>query len=85
MNTDLARKGGGPHHWLYKPGFYAVNEHFQRVDGPTNSNMTTDKIVAHHYVRKSLEAHQPPQLQCMNPCTKSDSCRMEVHALQIVG
>lgn len=57
VNTDLAHKIAGPHHWKYKPGFYAVNEHFHRVDGPRNRNITTDKIVIHHYVLKSLEAH----------------------------
>lgn len=56
VNTDLAdHPGGDPHHWIYKPGFYAVTERFQRVNGPMNDHITTDKIAIHHYVLKSRE------------------------------
>ena len=42
-----------PHHFNYTGGMYAVNEHFQRVDGPTYAPATVDKIALHHYVLKS--------------------------------
>jgi len=56
-NTEWGRNPDGPHHWSYKPGFYAVNEHFQRVDGYWNHNVSLDKIAIHHYVLKSLEEY----------------------------
>lgn len=59
-NTEWGRNPDGPHHWSYKPGFYAVNEHFQRVDGYWNHNVSLDKIAIHHYVLKSLEVPAPP-------------------------
>lgn len=55
VNTDLAEKVEGPHDWKYKPGFHAVDEHFQKVIGPKNHNVTTDKLAIHHYVLKSFE------------------------------
>ena len=56
INTDLAdHPGKDPHHWIYKPGFSAVNEHFRRVEGPRNEHVTTDKIVINHYLLKSFE------------------------------
>ena len=44
-----------PHHFNYTDGKYAVNEHFQRVDGPTYVPATVDKIALHHYVLKSAQ------------------------------
>jgi hypothetical protein len=49
-----------PHHFNYTDGMYAVNEHFQRVDGPTYAPATVDKIALHHYVLKS---EQVPDLR----------------------
>ena len=45
--------GCRPHHFNFTDGMYAVNEHFQRVDGPTYGPATVDKIALHHYVLKS--------------------------------
>lgn len=44
-----------PHTFSYAEGKYAVNERFQRIDGPTNDNVTYDNIALHHYVLKSEE------------------------------
>lgn len=44
-----------PHTFSYSGNKYAVNEHFQRVDGPLHPNVTYDKIALHHYVLKSEE------------------------------
>ena len=78
VNTDLAdHPGKDPHHWIYKSGFYAVTEHFQRVNGPSNDHVTTDKIVIHHYVLKSFEARIG--LRCSphapGPCLRTMSHR----------
>jgi hypothetical protein len=44
-----------PHTFTYAPGAYAVDEHFQRVNGPRHAVKTIDKVALHHYVLKSLE------------------------------
>ena len=47
------------HHFTYRDGMYAVNEHFQRVVKPKNFAepwlLTHDKVSLHHYVLKSRE------------------------------
>lgn len=43
------------HHFSFNAGKYAVNEHFQRVEGPRCKPVTVDRIALHHYVLKSEE------------------------------
>ena len=40
--------------WTYKPPFYAVDEHFERADGPQLpvGQSTVDRIALYHYVVK---------------------------------
>lgn len=57
VNTKHWEHVVGPHDWKYQEGFYAVNERFQRVDGPWNHNVTYDKISINHYVLKSFEEY----------------------------
>lgn len=57
-NTDFVDDTRGPHHFNYTSGKYAVDEHFQRVDGPVHKSATRDKIALHHYVLKSEEEYR---------------------------
>ncbi|AUJ29547.1 glycosyltransferase family 2 protein [Liquorilactobacillus hordei] len=44
-----------PHGAFYLPGYYAVNEKSQIVDGPFSQDVETDKIQINHYFTKSEE------------------------------
>ncbi len=48
-----------PHAFAYVEGKYAVDQHFQRIDGPTNHNVSADKVIVNHYFTKSLEVRRP--------------------------
>lgn len=47
--------GPDPHHALYSPGKYAVDENFDRIDGPRTVNASYRRIALNHYPIKSLE------------------------------
>ncbi|KAK9814278.1 hypothetical protein WJX72_003319 [[Myrmecia] bisecta] len=51
----LAGVGDTPHDFLYRDGKYAVNEAFQKTDGPRSKGVSTDRVALYHYVIKSLE------------------------------
>ncbi|KAK9811751.1 hypothetical protein WJX72_009499 [[Myrmecia] bisecta] len=52
------RSGPDPHHFVYSGPIYAVNEQFQRVDGPRTDAPSFQHIALHHYALKSLEEFQ---------------------------
>lgn len=35
---------GDPHHFRYRPGYFAVNEQWQRVDGPFTANVSISQV-----------------------------------------
>lgn len=47
-----------PHTFTYTHGRRAVNERFAFVDGPVHAYHTSQKIVLHHYVSKSMAENQ---------------------------
>lgn len=47
--------GPDPHHALYTPGKYAVDENFERIDGPRTVNASYRRVALNHYPIKSLE------------------------------
>lgn len=44
-----------PHGAFYLPGYYAVNEKKQEVDGPFSQSVNTDRVQINHYFTKSEE------------------------------
>eukprot|EP00270_Netrium_digitus_P008791 TRINITY_DN2645_c0_g1_i2.p1 TRINITY_DN2645_c0_g1~~TRINITY_DN2645_c0_g1_i2.p1 ORF type:complete len:345 (+),score=52.32 TRINITY_DN2645_c0_g1_i2:268-1302(+) len=50
-----AASAGNPHNFIYKDGFFAVNNEFQRVDGPLHSPAVLGAIYLNHYNVKSQE------------------------------
>lgn len=42
------------HHFQYAPGSYAVDENFERVDGPFTQSVSIQKLRINHYWSKSL-------------------------------
>lgn len=49
---------GDPHHFRYRPGYFAVNEQWQRVDGPFTANVSISQVALYHYATKSLAEYQ---------------------------
>jgi hypothetical protein len=47
--------GSDPHHALYIHGKFAVDENFQRIDGPRTATASYNRIALNHYPIKSLE------------------------------
>ena len=64
-----------PHFWSYTEPFYAIDERFERADGPImpEGRGSVDKLALHHYVLKCAACNPTPQT-CSHPhCTPSCS------------
>jgi hypothetical protein len=57
VQSRYARSVDNPHFAVYASGFYAVNENFERVDGPF-SDVSVNKIQINHYYCRSWEEYQ---------------------------
>ncbi|WP_282708545.1 glycosyltransferase family 2 protein [Ligilactobacillus sp. Marseille-Q7487] len=44
-----------PHSMIYLPGYHAINENFERIEGPLTEVPSTKKIRINHYFSKSKE------------------------------
>jgi hypothetical protein len=47
-----------PHSFVYKPPYFAVNEHHQYVNGPFNKDISWDLLQINHYVVRSFDEYQ---------------------------
>lgn len=57
VQTQYVATVDNPHYVIYKPGYFCVNENFQRIDGAF-SDVSVDKIQVNHYYCRSLEEYE---------------------------
>jgi len=56
VQTQFVALVDNPHYAIYKPGYFCVNENFQKINGAF-SDTSIDKIQINHYYCRSLEEY----------------------------
>lgn len=57
VQTQFVTSVDNPHYVLYKPGYFCVNENFQKINGAF-SDVNINKIQINHYYCRSLEEYE---------------------------